>query len=247
MIKGTQLRDAFISGANSISNCKQQVDALNVFPVPDGDTGTNMSMTINAAKRELETLRDDPTVEQVAKKAASALLRGARGNSGVILSLLFRGFSKGLGGQGGGRCKGHCKRIVDGCHRRVQSSYEADGRHHPDCSKTGRRARTAAGSAGRAADRSTDVERNPGQRAGCSGTDTGDAAGAQKSRRSRCGRTGLCRSLEGDAVGHRGRRDCCLPGGTAGSSEGKEGTRRGSRIPNEDGHPLLLLHRVHHQ
>lgn len=99
MIKGSQLRDAFISGANSISNCRQQVDALNVFPVPDGDTGTNMSMTINAAKRELETLKDDPTVEQVSKKAASALLRGARGNSGVILSLLFRGFSKGLEGK----------------------------------------------------------------------------------------------------------------------------------------------------
>lgn len=99
MIKGSQLRDAFISGASSISNCRQQVDALNVFPVPDGDTGTNMSMTINAAKRELETLKDDPTVEQVSKKAASALLRGARGNSGVILSLLFRGFSKGLEGK----------------------------------------------------------------------------------------------------------------------------------------------------
>ncbi|WP_296627494.1 DAK2 domain-containing protein [uncultured Negativibacillus sp.] len=96
MIKGSQLRDAFISGANRISNCRQQVDALNVFPVPDGDTGTNMSMTINAAKRELELLKDEPTVEQVSKKAASALLRGARGNSGVILSLLFRGFSKGL-------------------------------------------------------------------------------------------------------------------------------------------------------
>ncbi len=99
MIKGSQLRDAFISGANSISNCRQQVDALNVFPVPDGDTGTNMSMTINAAKRELEMLKDDPTVEKVSKKAASALLRGARGNSGVILSLLFRGFSKGLEGK----------------------------------------------------------------------------------------------------------------------------------------------------
>ena len=99
VIKGSQLRDAFISGANSISNCRQQVDALNVFPVPDGDTGTNMSMTINAAKRELETLKEDPTVEQVSKKAASALLRGARGNSGVILSLLFRGFSKGLEGK----------------------------------------------------------------------------------------------------------------------------------------------------
>ena len=85
VIKGSQLRDAFISGANSISNCRQQVDALNVFPVPDGDTGTNMSMTINAAKRELETLKEEPTVEQVSKKAASALLRGARGNSGVIL------------------------------------------------------------------------------------------------------------------------------------------------------------------
>lgn len=68
MIKGSQLRDAFISGANSISNCRQQVDALNVFPVPDGDTGTNMSMTINAAKRELETLKEDPTVEQVSKR-----------------------------------------------------------------------------------------------------------------------------------------------------------------------------------
>ena len=99
MIKGSQLRDAFISGANRISNCRQQVDALNVFPVPDGDTGTNMSMTINAAKRELELLKDEPTVGQVSKKAASALLRGARGNSGVILSLLFRGFSKGLEGK----------------------------------------------------------------------------------------------------------------------------------------------------
>ena len=96
VIKGSQLRDAFISGANSISNCRQQVDALNVFPVPDGDTGTNMSMTINAAKRELETLKEEPTVEQVSKKAASALLRGARGNSGVILSLLFRGIAKSL-------------------------------------------------------------------------------------------------------------------------------------------------------
>ena len=99
MINGIQLRDAFVSGANNISNYRQQVDALNVFPVPDGDTGTNMSMTINAAKRELLNMKDDITVETVSKKAASALLRGARGNSGVILSLLFRGFSKGLEGK----------------------------------------------------------------------------------------------------------------------------------------------------
>ncbi len=99
MINGILLRDAFVSGANNISNNRQQVDALNVFPVPDGDTGTNMSMTIGAAKRELLNMKDELTVEAVSKKAASALLRGARGNSGVILSLLFRGFSKGMEGK----------------------------------------------------------------------------------------------------------------------------------------------------
>ena len=89
----------FLAGAKNLDAKKEWINELNVFPVPDGDTGTNMSMTINAAKRELETLKEDPTVEQVSKKAASALLRGARGNSGVILSLLFRGFSKGLEGK----------------------------------------------------------------------------------------------------------------------------------------------------
>lgn len=98
MIDGKVLAKAIISGANNIQNKKQTVDELNVFPVPDGDTGTNMSMTINAGRRELELL-EDPTVEKAADVAASALLRGARGNSGVILSLLFRGFSKGLKGK----------------------------------------------------------------------------------------------------------------------------------------------------
>ena len=96
MITGKMLRDSFISGANNISNQKTAVDELNVFPVPDGDTGTNMSMTITAGAKELAALGDDCTVSQVADTAASALLRGARGNSGVILSLLFRGFSKGM-------------------------------------------------------------------------------------------------------------------------------------------------------
>lgn len=104
MINGLTLRDAFISGANNISNNRRRVDELNVFPVPDGDTGTNMFMTINNAKKELENLSDDCDAAQVAKVASSALLRGARGNSGVILSLLFRGFSKGFAG----------KREVDG-------------------------------------------------------------------------------------------------------------------------------------
>ncbi len=98
MINGNTLRDALLSGANNIINCRQAVDELNVFPVPDGDTGTNMSMTIGAAARELALL-DNETAEVVAKTNASALLRGARGNSGVILSLLFRGFSKGLKGK----------------------------------------------------------------------------------------------------------------------------------------------------
>ena len=99
MIKGSVLRDAFISAANNITNHKQKVNALNVFPVPDGDTGTNMSMTISAAKREVQLMNNDVTVAEVSKTAASALLRGARGNSGVILSLLFRGFSKSLAGK----------------------------------------------------------------------------------------------------------------------------------------------------
>ena len=99
MINGSVLRDALISAANSISNQKKSVDELNVFPVPDGDTGTNMSMTIGNSVAELKNLPDDVDAGVVAKTAASALLRGARGNSGVILSLIFRGFSKALKGQ----------------------------------------------------------------------------------------------------------------------------------------------------
>ncbi len=98
MFNGNTLRDAIISAANNIQNQKKAVDDLNVFPVPDGDTGTNMSMTVNNAARELERL-DGATADTVASTTASALLRGARGNSGVITSLLFRGFAKGLKGK----------------------------------------------------------------------------------------------------------------------------------------------------
>ena len=99
MITGQILRDAILSGANNIANQRTRVDELNVFPVPDGDTGTNMSMTIGAACKELENLPDDCTVADASKCAASAMLRGARGNSGVITSLLFRGLSKALKGK----------------------------------------------------------------------------------------------------------------------------------------------------
>lgn len=98
-ITGKLLRDAIISGANNISNRRQAVDELNVFPVPDGDTGTNMSMTIKNASAELANISEGANVASVAKTAASAMLRGARGNSGVILSLIFRGLSKGLAGK----------------------------------------------------------------------------------------------------------------------------------------------------
>ena len=99
MISGAQLKNAIISGSNNISKYKKQINELNIFPVPDGDTGTNMSMTIGAAAEEMQRLEDTATAAQAAKKAASSMLRGARGNSGVILSLLFRGISKGLEGR----------------------------------------------------------------------------------------------------------------------------------------------------
>ncbi len=96
MFNGNILRDAIISAANNLANNRKQVDDLNVFPVPDGDTGTNMSMTLANSVRELEKI-EGATAGKVAAVNASALLRGARGNSGVITSLLFRGFAKGIG------------------------------------------------------------------------------------------------------------------------------------------------------
>lgn len=98
MITGKMFRDGIISGSNNISNSRQAVDALNIFPVPDGDTGTNMSMTIGAAAKEMAVLPDNCTLSEASSRCASALLRGARGNSGVILSLIFRGFAKSFKG-----------------------------------------------------------------------------------------------------------------------------------------------------
>ena len=96
-INGADFRRLIISAAASIEINKQALNELNVFPVPDGDTGTNMSMTINAAATDLRKT-EDPTLEKAAATTASAMLRGARGNSGVILSLLMRGISKKLKG-----------------------------------------------------------------------------------------------------------------------------------------------------
>ncbi len=97
-IDGAAFSRMMLSAAAEIDLNKQKVNELNVFPVPDGDTGTNMSMTLSAASTELRKA-DGVTLTKAADKTASALLRGARGNSGVILSLLFRGFSKSLKGK----------------------------------------------------------------------------------------------------------------------------------------------------
>lgn len=96
-LNGYRLQKMIIAGANALIANKQTVDAMNVFPVPDGDTGTNMSLTVLAAARDAEK-GDALRVDAVTKRAASGALRGARGNSGVITSQLFRGFSKGLEG-----------------------------------------------------------------------------------------------------------------------------------------------------
>ncbi|MBR1864551.1 MAG: DAK2 domain-containing protein [Ruminococcus sp.] len=121
MINGSLLRRAFISGAHSITNKKKSVDELNVFPVPDGDTGSNMSMTINNSVAELENLPEDVTCGTVAQTAASCLLRGARGNSGVILSLIFRGFSKGLAG----KTEMSAEDLVNSLELGVQGAYKS--------------------------------------------------------------------------------------------------------------------------
>lgn len=96
-LNGYRLQKMIIAGANALIANKQTVDAMNVFPVPDGDTGTNMSLTVLAAAKEAEK-GDALRVDEVTKRAASGALRGARGNSGVITSQLFRGFAKGLEG-----------------------------------------------------------------------------------------------------------------------------------------------------
>lgn len=121
MITGLTLKNSIISGANNLSNRRAKVDELNVFPVPDGDTGTNMGMTIGAARTELLNLPDDCTVEKAAQVTASAMLRGARGNSGVISSLLFRGFSKALQG----KKTADAEDLVQALEKGVEGAYKA--------------------------------------------------------------------------------------------------------------------------
>lgn len=119
-LTANQLRDMIVSAANNLENNKQPVNDLNVFPVPDGDTGTNMSLTIGSARKALLELETDE-VGKVAKAAAGALIRGARGNSGVILSLLFRGLSVGLRDHKTASAADFARAIQIGC----ESAYKA--------------------------------------------------------------------------------------------------------------------------
>ena len=93
-INSSQLAKMFLAGAKNLDAKKEWINELNVFPVPDGDTGTNMTMTIMSAAREVSSLGENPEMKALAKAISSGSLRGARGNSGVILSQLFRGFCK---------------------------------------------------------------------------------------------------------------------------------------------------------
>ena len=97
-IEGKMLRDMFVSGANNLQNHKELVDKLNVFPVPDGDTGTNMSLTISYAMKDLAKVEND-SITEIGKSLSKGSLMGARGNSGVILSQIIRGFSKSIEGK----------------------------------------------------------------------------------------------------------------------------------------------------
>ena len=93
-IDAKMLSKMFLAGAKNLDNKKEWINELNVFPVPDGDTGTNMTMTIMSAAREVSALGQGADMESICKAISSGSLRGARGNSGVILSQLFRGFTK---------------------------------------------------------------------------------------------------------------------------------------------------------
>lgn len=119
-VTGSELRDMMISAAYAIEARRQEINELNIFPVPDGDTGTNMSLTINSAVLELTRL-DNCTVSEVSDVAATSLLRGARGNSGVILSLLFRGISRTLKGKTTATGLDFAKALKTG----VDSAYKA--------------------------------------------------------------------------------------------------------------------------
>ena len=120
VIDAQLLQKAFIAGAYNLERNKDYINELNVFPVPDGDTDSNMSLTIMAAAREVSAL-ENPSMDELSKKISSGSLRGARGNSGVILSQLLRGFCKEIKG----KKQITVSVLADGFVRAVETAYKA--------------------------------------------------------------------------------------------------------------------------
>lgn len=137
-ISGSAFKQMITFGAACVTQQKQAINDLNVFPVPDGDTGTNMSLTIQTAVNELK--KSEPaTVGEAAKITAGALLRGARGNSGVILSLLFRGLSKSVKGLTDMDGAQLAAAMAEGRHHRLWRGDEARRGYGADGVPSGRR------------------------------------------------------------------------------------------------------------
>ena len=122
-IDAKMLAKMFLAGAKNLESKKEWINELNVFPVPDGDTGTNMTLTIMSAAKDVAVMNanNDLDMASLAKAISSGSLRGARGNSGVILSLLFRGFSKGLEG----KQEADAKDIANALSMGVTAAYKA--------------------------------------------------------------------------------------------------------------------------
>ncbi|MBR6478851.1 MAG: DAK2 domain-containing protein [Lachnospiraceae bacterium] len=120
-IDAKMLAKMFLAGAKSLESKKEYINELNVFPVPDGDTGTNMTMTIMSAAKEVSALGDNPNMEALCKAISSGSLRGARGNSGVILSQLFRGLTKVIKGYE----RLNVAVITESCEKAVETAYKA--------------------------------------------------------------------------------------------------------------------------
>jgi len=151
-ISGELFKNMVINAAAAIENNKQEINDLNVFPVPDGDTGTNMSLTISAAETAMKNMTPG-TLAHVAEVTASALLRGARGNSGVILSLLFRGFSRNLKEVDEADSKQFASALIAG----VDSAYKAVMKPAEGTILTV--SRLASGAAAKAAETEEDIEK----------------------------------------------------------------------------------------
>ena len=120
MITGEQFKDMILVAASLLEKSKEDLNALNVFPVPDGDTGTNMSLTMMTAVKEVKGA-DASKVSNIADALSLGALKGARGNSGVILSQIFRGFAKGLEGLGEAKAADFAKAMQEG----VNAAYKA--------------------------------------------------------------------------------------------------------------------------